>query len=140
MTELELLIKYLNDQLASEYEAVFTYLYYSAKIEEEDVGQVLMEFAHEELEHACLLTRMILNLGGDPILTLPQMDKKKSLLAMLVFSQASEDSAIKKYQMIRQLLDDPQNIEIIDRTIEQEKKHHQQMTDIFETLKEIRRK
>ena len=53
----ELLVKHLNEQLVSEYEAIFNYLYHAAKAKNDEIRKAMEDFSRDELEHA----RMLIN-------------------------------------------------------------------------------
>jgi rubrerythrin len=55
---------------------------------------------------------------------------------VLILSIAADESAVAKYSMIRQILDNPEYKEIIDRTIEEEKAHYRKLQEMLEKVKE----
>ncbi|MBU4349465.1 hypothetical protein KJ599_04015 [bacterium] len=48
MQNREYLIKYLNEQLVSEYEAIFNYLYHPAKIHNKEIREAFEDFSKNE--------------------------------------------------------------------------------------------
>ena len=47
----ELLVKHLNEQLISEYEAIFNYLFHSATVKDDEIRKAMEDFSRDELEH-----------------------------------------------------------------------------------------
>ena len=136
----ELLIKNLNEQLVSEYKAIVNYLYQSANVQDDEIRKAMEEFSRHELEHARILIRYILELGGEPVSTIPPMDIEQDEIQVLIYSIAGEESAVKKYTMIKQLIDDPEHIEIIDSTIKVEEAHYRLLNEIFNKVKKLFKK
>ena len=96
----EILLRHLNKQLVSEYEAIFNYTYYSVKVQEEEVREAMEVFSRHELEHARILSRYILELGGEPLYQMPPVHTGRDIVQLLIWSIAAEESAVKKYTMI----------------------------------------
>ena len=132
----ELLIKNLNEQLVSEYDAIFNYLYHSARIQNDSIRKLFVDFSRQELEHARMLIRYILNLCGQPFFIMPKVNQGQDEIQVLILSIAADESAVAKYSMIRQILDNPEYKEIIDRTIEEEKAHYRKLQEMLEKVKE----
>jgi len=44
-------VKHLNEQLVSEFEAAFSYLYHSVKVKDEEIRKTMEDFSKNELEH-----------------------------------------------------------------------------------------
>jgi bacterioferritin (cytochrome b1) len=135
----EYLTKYLNEQLISEYEAVFNYLYYSAKVQNDELRRLMIDFSRDELEHARMLIRHIVNLGGEPAFVLPNIGQEKDVIRILIRSIAAEESAVKKYTMIQQIIEDPKHKEIIGETIKVEEEHQKRLEKMLSKLKELRK-
>ncbi len=133
----ELLIKHLNEQLVSEYKATFDYLFYSCRVKNDEIQEAMKEFSRQELEHARLLIGYILSLDGKPILMMPEVNPEQDEIQVLIRSIAAEESAVKKYTMIQQIIIDPEHKEIIGRTIEVEKAHHRELNEILNRVKEF---
>lgn len=133
----ELLIKNLNEQLVSEYDAIFSYLYHSVKIQDDTIRKLFAGFSRQELEHARMLIRYILSLGGKPVFIMPKVNQEQDEVQVLILSIAAEESAVIKYSMIRQILDNPEYTEIIDKTIEEERVHCKNLQEMLENVKEL---
>ena len=132
----ELLINNLNEQLVSEYEAIFDYLYHSARIQDDEIREAMEDFSRNELEHARMLIRYITGLGAEPVFMMPGVNLEQDEVQVLIYSIAAEESAIKKYTMIQQLIDDAEHRELIGRTIEVEKAHYRELNEILNRVKE----
>jgi rubrerythrin len=122
MQKHEYLIKYLHEQLVLEYQALFNYLYHSARIQDREIRKAFEDFSRNELEHARMLIMYILNKEGNPVFIMPEVNQEQDEVKMLVLSMAAEESAVKKYTMIQQLIDDPSDKEMFGRTIDVERK------------------
>ncbi len=131
----ELLKKYLNEQLASEYEAMANYLFYSARIKEKDITKLFEDFSRQEFEHARILIKYIYQLDEEPVYPSCSMDNSNDMVQLLINSIAAEDAAVKKYTMIEQIIENPEYKKIISDTIKIEKLHYQKLTDILENVK-----
>jgi len=136
----ELLVKRLNEQLVSEYEAVFNYLYHSAKVKDDEIRKTMEDFSRDELEHARMLISYIISLGGEPVFVMPKVNQEQDEVQVLIYSIAAEESAVKKYTMIQQILDDAEDREIIGKTIREEEEHHRKLDEILSKVKEFYRR
>lgn len=135
----DLLIKYLNEQLASESEFMFNYLYHSNIIENKQVKALFKAFSNKEFEHTSMLIELILKTGGEPELTAPQIKRENDLIKLLVYSIAVEEAAINKYTMIEQLIDDAKDKKVMQQAIETDKTHYRLLTEILDKIKNIYR-
>lgn len=133
----EILVKQLNEQLISEYDAIFNYLYHSCKVKNDEIRKALGDFSTLELEHARMLISYILNLGGEPVIVMPKVNKEQDEVEVLIYSIALEESAIRKYTMIQQIIENAADKEIISRTIRVEEAHHRRLVEIFNKVKEF---
>lgn len=131
----EKILTYLNEQLLSEYDAMFSYLYHAAKSEDPETRDLLDSFWQEEAGHIRMLMAMILQKGGIPILAKPQLDLAANLLTTLVFSLAAEESAVKKYEMILQLLQHPEDRILFEQAIREEQRHQERLQEILTRLR-----
>ncbi len=95
------------------------------------------DFSRDELEHARMLIRYILNKEGKPVFIMPEVNQEQDEIKLLVLSMASEESAVKKHTMIQQLIDDPSDKEMFGRTIEVERQQYEILKGIMEKLKEV---
>lgn len=138
----ELLTKYLNEQLVSEYEAIYNYLYHSARVQDDEIRRAMEDFSRDELEHARMLIRYIISLGGEPVFIMPEVDQEQDEVQVLIKSIAAEESAVKKYTMLQEIIDDSEHKELMGKTIEMEVAHHRRLSKILskvlESLKEKR--
>ena len=133
----ELLVKRLNEQLVSEYEGVFSYLYHSSKVKDDEIRKAMADFSRDELEHARMLINYIISLGGEPVFMMPKVNREQDEVQVLIFSIAAEESAVKMYTMIQQIIDDAEGKEIIGRTIRLEEAHHRELNEILNKVKEF---
>jgi len=133
----ELLVKRLNEQLVSEYEAVFNYLYHSTKAKNDEIRKAMEDFSRDELEHARMLISYIIRLGGEPVFMMPTVDQEQDEVQVLIYSIAAEESAVKMYTMVQQIIDDVEGREIIGRTIREEEEHHRKLEEILNKVKEF---
>ena len=136
----ELLVKRLNEQLVSEYEAVFNYLYHSTKVKNDEIRKAMEDFSRDELEHARMLISYIISLGGEPVFVMPKVNQEQDEVQVLIYSIAAEESAVKKYTMIQQILDGAEDREIIGKTIREEEEHHRKLDEILSKVKEFYRR
>ncbi len=133
----ELLVKHLNGQLVSEYEAIFNYLYHSSKAKNDEIREAMEDFSRDELEHARMLISYIMNLGGEPVFVMPKVNQEQDEIQVLIYSIASEESAAKKYTMIQQIIDNAKDKEIIGSTIRVEERHHRKLEEILNKVKQF---
>jgi len=133
----ELLVKRLNEQLVSEYKAVFNYLYHSTKVKNDEIRKAMEDFSRDELEHARMLISYIIRLGGKPVFMMPTVDQEQDEVQVLIYSIAAEESAVKMYTMVQQIIDDVEGREIIGRTIRMEEEHHRKLEEILNKVKEF---
>jgi|GEM_PF-6481365 len=135
----ELLVKHLNEQLVLEYEAIFSYLYHSTKVKDDEIQNLMEDFSRAELEHARMLIRYIISLGGKPVFVMPEVNQEQDEVQVLIYSIAAEESAVKKYTMIQQIVDDAEGREIIGKIIREEEEHHRKLDEILGKVKEFYR-
>ncbi len=133
----ELLVKRLNEQLVSEYEAVFNYLYHSTKVKNDEIRKAMEDFSRDELEHARMLISYIISLGGEPVFVMPKVNQEQDEVQVFIYSIAAEESAVKMYTMVQQIIDDVEGREIIGRTIRMEEEHHRKLEVILNKVKEF---
>ncbi len=133
----ELLVKRLNEQLVSEYEAVFNYLYHSTKVKNDEVRKAMEDFSRDELDHARMVISYIISLGGKPVFMMPKVNQEQDEVQVLIYSIAAEESAVKMYTMVQQIIDDAEGREIIGRTIRVEEEHHRKLEEMFNKVKEF---
>ena len=131
----ELLIKYLNEQLASEYKATFDYLFYSCRVKNDEIREAMTEFSRQELEHARMLIGYILSLEGKPVFMTPEVNQGQDEIQLLIKSIAAEESAVKKYTMIQEIIADPEHKELMAETIRVEEAHYAKLNEIFAKVK-----
>ena len=136
----KLLIKYLNEQLVSEYEAIFNYLYHSTKVKDDEIRKAMEDFSRDELEHAQMLISYIISLGEEPVFVMPKVNQERDEVQVLIYSIAGEESAIKMYTMVQQIIDDPEHKKIIGKTIKVEEAHHKKLNEILNKVKESYRR
>lgn len=135
----ELLIRCLNEQLVSEYEATWVYLYQYARLKGGEARQAMGDFSKDELEHARMLIDYIVGLGGEPAFIIPQIHKDDDEVKALIRSISAEESAIRKYTMIKEMIDNPGDLELFEKSIEMEKEHHKRLTEILKKVKQTYR-
>lgn len=134
---INILIKNLNEQLVSEYEAIFNYLYHSARVQNDEIKKAMADFSRQELEHARMLIRYILSLGGRPVFIMPPVSQEQDEVQVLIYSIAAEKSAIEKYTMIQQIIADPEHKRLIGETIKVEEAHYRKLDEILDRVKTI---
>ena len=126
--------------MVSEYEAIFNYLYHSTKVKDDEIQKLMEDFSRDELEHARMLISYIISLGGEPVFVMPKVNQEQDEVQVLIYSIAAEESAVKKYTMIQQILDDAEDREIIGKTIREEEEHHRKLDEILSKVKEFYRR
>jgi rubrerythrin len=136
----EILIKYLNEQLISEYESMFNYLYHAAVVEDKRIKNLFKDFSVQEFEHAGTLIEIITKYNDEPVFTISHVDREHDLIQLLIRSIATEEAAINKYAMIEQLIEETEYREIMHETIDMEKEHHRLLCEMLEKVKNSYRK
>lgn len=95
------LIKGLNEDLAGEYNAIISYLQYSAKVSGPYRPQ-LVEFLQAEIpdeqRHAQYLADKIASLGGEPTVEPKPVKVSKDTREMLEFIYQAEKETVENYQ------------------------------------------
>ena len=133
----ELLVKHLNEQLVTEYQAVFSYLYLSTRVKDDEIRKAMKDFSRDELEHAQMLISYIISLGGEPVCVMPNVNQEQDEVQVLIYSIAAEESAIQKYTMVQQIIDDAEGRDIIGETIRVEEEHRRKLEEILNKVKEL---
>lgn len=108
MSTKEMLIQYLNEDLAAEYGTIIRYTYQSGNAFGLMGSELREWFAKEivdELGHAAFLNDMIIHLGGEPVTTPQPFEKPESLRDMLALNETMELQGVKNYIVHSELAD-----------------------------------
>jgi len=140
-------IKILNEALATEIVCTLRYrrhYYMASGIHSQAVADEFMEHANEEQQHADWIAERIRQLGGAPdfnpegLLTRShaQYAEGNSLVDMIKENLIAERIAIDSYlEMIRYFgNDDPTSRRLVEKVLEQEEEHADDMATLLETL------
>lgn len=100
------LAELLNEDLAREYQAIIAYVVYSQVLkgaEFMNIADQLKEHAHQELEHALILSRQIDYLGHMPTVTAKAVRTSEDAREMLRFDLDNENDTVRNYtERVRQ--------------------------------------
>ena len=145
--DVETAIKLLNEALATEIVCTLRYRrhhYMATGIHSQAVADEFMEHAKEEQQHADWIAERIRQLGGAPdfnpegLLTRShaQYAEGNSLVDMIKENLIAERIAIESYlEMIRYFgNDDPTSRRLVEKVLEQEEEHADDMATLLETL------
>lgn len=153
-TDIEKLIKVLNEAYAEEWLAYYQY-WLAAKLafgpEREAIVGEFLEHANEELKHAGWLADRIIQLGGVPVLNPNLWDKiahckyitpeKFDVVSLLNDNLASERCAIGRYQGICEMLKegvDFVTFNISRKILKEEIEHEQEIEDFIADIQELK--
>lgn len=95
------LIEGLNDDLAGEYNAIISYLQYSAKVNgpyRPQLVQFLQQEIPDEQGHAQYLADKIVSLGGEPTVTPRPVKTSNDTRKMLEFIYEAEAQTVENYR------------------------------------------
>jgi bacterioferritin len=95
------LAKLLNEDLSREYQAIIAYVVYSQVLkgaEYMNIAAQLEQHAHQELEHALILSRQIDYLGAMPSVTPKPVKTSEKMRDMLKFDLDNENVTIINYR------------------------------------------
>jgi bacterioferritin len=95
------MIKFLNEDLSREYQAIIAYVNYSQVIKGAkymDVARELEKHAREELDHALKISKQIDYLGGMPTVTPKLVKTSEKAEDMLRFDLDNERTTVKNYR------------------------------------------
>ena len=98
---LEQLAQLLNEDLSREYQAIIAYVVYSQVLkgaEYMNIAAQLEQHAHQELEHALIISRQIDYLGAMPSVTPKPVKTSDKARDMLKFDLDNENVTILNYQ------------------------------------------
>jgi len=102
----EELAKLLNDDLSREYQAIIAYVVYSQVLKGAEymtIAAQLEKHAHQELEHALIISRQIDYLGAMPSATPKPVKTSENARDMLKFDLDNENETVINYrERIRQ--------------------------------------
>jgi bacterioferritin len=145
----EVVVKLLNDALATETVCVLRYRHHyliASGINAKSVAAEFLEHANEEQEHADKIARRIVQLEGDPNLSPDSLTARshasygsaEDLVGMLEEDLVAERIAIDTYRQIIQYLgnDDPTTRRVMESILAQEEEHAE---DIGSLLKDVGR-
>lgn len=95
------LIALLNEDLAREYQAIISYVVYSQMLKGPEymtIAAELEKHAHEELDHALIVSKQIDYLGGTPTVSAKPVQTSKDSRQMLRFDLENEVETIRNYR------------------------------------------
>jgi bacterioferritin len=96
----------LNEDLSREYQAIIAYVVYSQVLkgaEYMNIADQLVKHAHQELEHALIISRQIDYLGKMPSVTAKPVKTSDNAREMLRYDLNNENETIRNYrERIRQ--------------------------------------
>src|SRR5205809_4343738 len=95
------LIDNLNEDLAREYQAIIAYVVYSQVLkgaEYMSIAAQLEQHAHQELQHALIISRQIDYLGAMPSVTPKPVKTSEKARDMLRFDLDNENETIRNYR------------------------------------------
>ncbi|MGH7938356.1 MAG: ferritin-like domain-containing protein [Chthoniobacterales bacterium] len=129
------MVDLLNQDLASEYQAIIAYVIYSQTIKGAQynyIAQELEKHAGEELQHAIMIAKQIDYLSGTPINQPKEVKVSDDSKAMLQFDLENERQTLKNYrERIRQAdaMGEFALGEVLREIIAQEQEHLQDLAD-----------
>ena len=91
----------LNEDLSREYQAIIAYVVYSQVLkgaEYMNIAAQLEEHAHQELQHALIISRQIDYLGAMPTVTPKPVKTSDKAREMLKFDLDNENETIRNYR------------------------------------------
>jgi bacterioferritin len=97
----EQLAQLLNEDLSREYQAIIAYVVYSQVLkgaEYTNIAAQLEEHAHQELQHALIISRQIDYLGAMPSVTPKPVKTSEKARDMLSFDLDYENETIRNYR------------------------------------------
>jgi bacterioferritin len=95
------LAQLLNEDLSREYQAIIAYVVYSQVLkgaEYMNIAAQLEEHAHQELQHALIISRQIDYLGAMPSVTPKPVKTSEKARDMLSFDLDNENETIRNYR------------------------------------------
>jgi bacterioferritin len=97
----EQLIKFLNEDLSREYQAIIAYVVYSQVLKGPQymsIAEELEKHAAEELKHALVISKQIDYLGGMPMVTPKPVKTSERAEDMLQFDLDQENETVRNYK------------------------------------------
>jgi len=97
----EQLAQLLNEDLSREYQAIIAYVVYSQVLKGAEYMKIaaqLEEHAHQELQHALIISRQIDYLGAMPSVTPKPVKTSEKARDMLSFDLDNENETIRNYR------------------------------------------
>lgn len=140
MSDKQILIQGLNEDLAAEWGTIMRYTYQSAKsfgISGAEVREMLEKEISDEMGHARYLTDVIVDLGGEPTTTPDEFDKPASLQEMLELDLEKETQDVKNYMEHAELADELGHIELkvkLEEIASDEQRHAREIRRILKGL------
>ena len=95
------LAELLNEDLSREYQAIISYVVYSQVLkgaEYMNIAAQLEDHAHQELQHALIISRQIDYLGKMPVVTPKPVRTSKNPKDMLRYDLENENETIRNYR------------------------------------------
>lgn len=133
------LIKFLNEDLAREYQAIIAYVAYSQILkgaEYMNIAEELEVHASEELQHALTISKMIDYLGGTPTVVPAPVKLSDDMDTLLRFDLENEAVTIREYRKRVQQCESLGEYAISEHIREILKQEQEHLTDLATALGE----
>lgn len=143
-TKVEAVIRVLNDALATEVICILRYkrhYFMTAGHRVRHVKARLLQYVTEERAHADQLAERIIQLGGEPVISLEQLLNRShaehiegdSLAEMLTADLLAEQISIESYRAMLAAIgaDDPTTRQVLERILAQEEAHAESLASLL---------
>ena len=137
-SDMDEIIKGLNEDLAREYQAIIQYVVFSASLHGPEYGNIaatLKAHASEELQHALDIAEQIDYLGGEPTIKMKDAHFSEDPKKMLEIDLKSEQETIKNYKERIRQAEDASEFALSEKLrgiILQEQDHAMELEDALE--------
>ncbi len=137
ISEVEEIIKILNEDFVRELEATMIYVRNAFIMDQCDPSRVTEDIAVDEMRHMNWLADLIVKRGGKPRMVHKELDfGGEDLKSQLEWQIALETEGIESYKQQIDAIDDAEVVGVLKHIVDEEKRHRKEFSMRLERIKE----
>lgn len=130
----ENMVNTLREGLRNEFDGAVNYLLLAARRGDIDLRVKMLTYAKTEIEHALQLLELFANTGQEVGDVSPEPVHYNDTIEFMIDYLAKEEAAIFYYDLLVDLLDDPQEKKVYKKISAEESEHYKYIKDLLHKL------
>lgn len=130
----ENMVNTLREGLRNEFDGAVNYLLFAAKTGDVNLREKMLVYAKNEIEHALKLLDLLKKMGLEVGDVSPEPVNFDDLIEFMINYQAKEEAAVFYYNLLANLLDDPQAQEVFKKIADEESEHYKYIKDLLQKI------